>query len=417
MSSDTTIILGAGIAGLSVADGLLQAGYPGDSILILEKYGYLGGRIVTGKRPDGTTYEIGAGRFHASHTRLIQLIHRFGLKHKIRALDGTTYWNSKTTTPNRFHDIWLAYLPLFRSLPKHILANSTLKEIAIQIFGAQHVEGIFAMHPYRSELEILRADLALESSIFLSSGYFYLEGGLHAIIERFAAHLRSKGVRIQMNTTVTNIRCSGSRYDIDVLSKTKAKTKAKTVADRVIAALHVEALRSLPVFKGCDMMRHVQMAPLTRIYAQFPTPWTQPRFVSDSLLRYTIPIQPQKGLVMISYTDARDTLPWKGLRGPPLEAKIMTEIRRALPDISVGKPTWVQSYEWKDGCSYWLPGDYDPREVSQAVIHPLPSYPELYVCGESFSMKQAWVEGALEHAAMLLCVLKRPQTTCANPVA
>ncbi len=68
----------------------------------------------------------------------------------------------------------------------------------------------------------------------------------------------------------------------------------------------------------------------------------------------------------------------------------------------IPEPTWIKSYEWKDGCTYWLPGTYDPHEASQRVLQPRPAtMPNLFVCGESFSMLQAWMEGALEHAEAL----------------
>jgi hypothetical protein len=68
---------------------------------------------------------------------------------------------------------------------------------------------------------------------------------------------------------------------------------------------------------------------------------------------------------------------------------------------------WAKAYEWSDGCSYWLPGDYDPATESAAALQPFPkTAPNLHICGESFSMNQAWMEGSLEHAAALLALIK-----------
>jgi monoamine oxidase len=48
-------------------------------------------------------------------------------------------------------------------------------------------------------------------------------------------------------------------------------------------------------------------------------------------------------------------------------------------------------------------------EVSQAILHPDPSV-EVYICGEAYSQKQTWVEGALETAeAVLQCKLQLPK--------
>jgi monoamine oxidase len=402
-----TIIVGAGLAGLSTADGLLRSGYPGNQIRILEQYRSIGGRVVSGTK-DGSTYEIGAGRIHAHHDRVHRLLRRFGLSKKLRSIDAPVFWNDRNTIqPNAFLDTWQAYRSLFQTLPPHVLANSTLHDIALRTLGEHNTHALFDMLSYRSEIELLRADLALESDIFLSSGYTHLEGGLSQLIHRLELHLRSKGVRFQTNTTVSNVSRKGTTY----LVKTNQTTE---YADRVVLALHVKALRSFAIFRDFTLFDHVQMAPLTRIYAQFPHPWLVPHTVSNSHLRDTIPIDPQKGIVMISYTDGRDTTVWKGLRGRRLQRAIATEMNKVFPDLETA-PTWIQSYEWKDGCSYWIPGNYDPVDIRQRVLRPLPDYPELYICNESFSLKQAWMEGALEHAEMLVSLLTSPRTKSVYP--
>ena len=67
-----TIIIGAGIAGLWLAEQLARRG---DTVTVLEKYDYIGGRILTSD--DGR--ELGAGRIHDSHHRVHALLRRFGL--------------------------------------------------------------------------------------------------------------------------------------------------------------------------------------------------------------------------------------------------------------------------------------------------------------------------------------------------
>jgi hypothetical protein len=40
--------------------------------------------------------------------------------------------------------------------------------------------------------------------------------------------------------------------------------------------------------------------------------------------------------------------------------------------------------------------------MSKEALHPLTSMPGVYCCGESFSLRQAWMEGALESADLLI---------------
>ena len=66
------IIVGGGIAGLSASLQLSK----NNNILLLDNRNYLGGRIITNKKP---VYEIGAARFNNSHKRLIKLIKKYSL--------------------------------------------------------------------------------------------------------------------------------------------------------------------------------------------------------------------------------------------------------------------------------------------------------------------------------------------------
>jgi hypothetical protein len=45
--------------------------------------------------------------------------------------------------------------------------------------------------------------------------------------------------------------------------------------------------------------------------------------------------------------------------------------------------------------------------VSLEAFRPFPQMPGVHVCGESFSMRQAWIEGALEHAGALAKILEK----------
>jgi monoamine oxidase len=49
-----------------------------------------------------------------------------------------------------------------------------------------------------------------------------------------------------------------------------------------------------------------------------------------------------------------------------------------------------------------LPGDYEVAAASRAAHHPAAG---VYVCGESVSQTQTWMEGALESAETLADIL------------
>lgn len=155
------------------------------------------------------------------------------------------------------------------------------------------------------------------------------------------------------------------------------------------------------------------MCPLIRTYGVFPvkgkTSWFSglPKVVTGNPVRYFIPIDASKGIAMVSYTDADDAfrmiqiLDSKGEKA--LGAFILKNLRTLFPSRKIPDYLFFKSHPWTYGCSYWTPGSYSVEEMSVQALHPDPStMPSVYLCGESFSLRQAWMEGAIEHAEGLL---------------
>ena len=89
------------------------------------------------------------------------------------------------------------------------------------------------------------------------------------------------------------------------------------------------------------------------------------------------------------------------LTGDALISALRHDLGQLFPGQVIPDIVWARPYEWSDGCSYWLPGSYDVVAASAEALQPLPEWPDLHLTGESFSLRQAWIEGALEHAAAL----------------
>ena len=391
-----TVIIGAGIAGLWLAEQLAHAG---DTVTVLEKYDYIGGRILTSD--DGR--ELGAGRIHASHHRVHALLRRFGLH--TTPLGTAVTWRSAEThkeEPNEFEAAIQPILAVLSQLPPRTLATHTLRELTESILGAQQARLLLERFPYRGETEVLRADLAIQSfatEMGTHHGYTVVTEGFSALTDRLAAAARAAGATIHLQSPVAAVtRATRRTYHIHVEGRPNPFT-----ADRVIAATHVAALRKIAPFNRSPVIRHIQMTPLIRIYAKYAQPFRKSRTVTDSPLRYVIPVAPK--IVMISYTEGRDTEPWANLRGDALRDAVTTETR-ALYGPRTPAPLWAKAAEWSDGCSYWTPGTYDPVVASRVALQPFREWPGLHMTGESFSVgQQAWVEGALAHAEQLLALL------------
>jgi monoamine oxidase len=146
--------------------------------------------------------------------------------------------------------------------------------------------------------------------------------------------------------------------------------------------------------------RFLYEAPLLRIYAKYKTPWFKDlhRITTNNILRQIIPIG--DGIIMVSYTDGKDTEPFIPLlkKEKELIHLIQTNLSLLFPEHTIPYPEYIVPYFWEVGTHAWKPGANSDR-MYEEVIHP---YENVYVCGEAYSKHQAWMEGALNMAQDVL---------------
>jgi hypothetical protein len=406
------LIVGAGLAGLHSALRLSKA-FPKKTIAIAEAYNYNGGRVISysPKKFKGIQWENGAGRIHNSHTMVLEYVKEYGL-HTIPLTDTSQWIDGKTKEV--IEDRWPKYASLlvtvFSNMKPSILATHTVYELLTKIYSPGIAKGILSFYPYRAEMFHMRADMALQSlqdEMGSMEGFCVVQEGLSALIDKMVDELQKRGV-----TFYYNHRCVSTKENcctFSVKEKNQIPTQKIIYAKDIILALHSEALKHIAPFSKLPLLQKITMQPLLRCYAIFPgTSWFSdlPKTVTDSPLRFIIPINPAKGVIMISYTDSDDTKPWMKIldtKGPAaLEKAIMVEIRKLFPHMKIPDPVFFKAHPWYEGCSYWKPGLYDPKELSEKSMNPIQRLEHVFVCGESYSMKQCWMEGALEHAEQML---------------
>lgn len=418
------VVVGAGVAGLYVAIEALKAGL---SVLVLEAKDYLGGRIFTHPRHG---YECGAARFHDSHAMLRSLLRRYGLKtfpltdvydfYSERA--GATFDDVRET----FDAITASMVARLRGVPSAQLKAVTMHEACRSFGGVPEAElrmwrDVFG---YTSEIMAMNAYDSVQAMKheFVGKSFRVVHGGMSQLIDRMAAEVRERGGMIRSGERVTDVApcssasASGARrlaIHLDHTEKRETRekgcraTKAPVFADHCVFAVAARALLDVPFMRrtvGLKTLRASRAEPLLRIYAMYPkdpktgAAWFAGlrRTTTDSILRHFIPINEKKGLAMVSYTDGKDT---SAFDGPEASTKrrIQKQLRRMFPDRTIPEPTYFMRHMWRDGSHYWRPG-HDSVKVSMRMVQPCEGHPNVYVCGEAYSRKQAWVEGALETA-------------------
>ena len=406
------VIVGAGIAGLYTGLTLLKA-HPSKKILILEKYNYNGGRIVT-YRKDGHQWEIGAGRISMRHGRILKLMDNYGL-HLYPIEGNDTLYLDGSSYLGEFNDLLKPYLDPLTALPLPVLYKNTLAALLKQIHGPQKANKFLLKFPYWAEVQTMRADLALEAftvEFSKKAHYCTVKEGYQAIPEGLAKDFVKHGGIIQYETTVTDLKESGTGVHVLV-------SEGEPIdADRVILALHKEALDHIPFARRhMPALKHLTMEPLVRMYAVFPLKdgktWFSmdiakqhplPKMVTADPVRYIIPVG--KDTIMISYTEGPYATHWINLQKKKgdaiVEKEVMKHIRGLFPDLEIPDPLLFKIHPWTSGCTYWTPGLYDVRKMSDES-HQLSK--RVFACGESISLRQAWAEGALESAETLLKIL------------
>jgi predicted NAD/FAD-dependent oxidoreductase len=428
MESADVLIVGAGIAGLYSGVQLLRR-RPGSKVVIVEKYKTLGGRVITFNGKDGTAaagmhWENGAGRVHSTHRRVRHLLKEHGLHlAPIGASAGFMRGAGYGIETNDFEDLIATYLAPLRLLGTRALGATTLGKLLGGIHGETQAKEIIVKFPYYAEIWIQRADMALEAlcgDLGTREGYGVCVEGLGALIAALADTFRELGGAIVADCQVEQFERVGDEWIVE------AFCGRKWTCSQLVLAVHASALKGLSSSLeacGADAVlragERIRMERLLRIYAIYPVgaggAWfaRMPRIVLPGGLRYIIPVDPTKGVVMISYTEGADTEPWwkdavaaasgdkKGLKR--LTKAIDVEVKRLFPHLKIPTPLFVKAHPWTSGCSYWLPGDYDPQELGRQVLDPVSG---LYVCGESWSMHQAWMEGALESADEMLSTFR-----------
>lgn len=398
-----TIIIGGGIAGLSLAERLAK---DKRDVLVLEKYKSWGGRIATervvakGEVP-ALQYEVGAGRIPVSHSRVKALVKKYGL-HTYPITTRSNFEHDE----NHFLDLFAPIRTLLASLDPKDLATHTLGDLV-----PKDLHPLFAMYPYDAEIHMLRADVALPlftprgtMGVQTDDAFYGVKEGIDSITTHIHDAAKKAGADLRAGYDVDDAKKrEDGMFDIQGTHNGKP---FQFVAKRVVIATCRCSLSGFSVLKGAPLLKQLSTAPLTRIYAVYPkskatgTVWFKdlPKTVTTNPLRHVIPINADSGLIMISYTDGTDTLYWKGKDDDVLERDIQKAAKDLFPDLDIPNPIYLRRHSWGMGCTYWTPGTYNVKEASKEAHNPDKN---VFVVGESVSQTQAWIEGALESVETL----------------
>jgi len=396
------IIVGGGIAGLYFAHQYLKKNSKKKPrILILESSARLGGRIQTTSHQK-QKYEIGAGRFSNHHILLKKLIGELNLNKKvIRLNEESAFFSQKGQADSKlkFDSLLAQAVKATQKYSDQSLQSQTLFNLLKEI-DPELAKKIDLIYPYYSEFHVMNAFDSLKTfkrDFQNKTGYMTLKDGMEQLVAGLKKKIKSK-VSIALEEDLQHleeIESGGWRL--------MTGSNQTYLTPSVVLALPKSALLELSPLKPItSLLNLVSGQPLYRIYAKFEKQWLKKKIITDSILKYIIPIN-NDGLTLISYTDGRLTNQLVEHQiGNTLENKIKEELKKIFPLVIVPRIEWIDgSGYWEVGAHYWKPRKVhlNQDKLLQKINHPLN---RLYIIGEAYSSYQAWIEGALQTSEMAL---------------
>lgn len=393
---NTLVIVGGGVAGLATAYYCLKANATWDKITILERSDRFGGRVHT-IRESGYYYESGAGRVSSAHHRLLSLLKDFNIG-LLPITIKRRYVGIKDTDSSKHTDLIKIILQCSDGIPDSRLKQMTFGELALECVGAdkaKHLQNVFG---YDAEFRVMNAYdgcRAFKTDFKTHTKYYRVEGGFDRLIQELVSYLTaSKKVSLLTRSSVISIDGTTLRY-LDASSREHTITPTSIVC----AVPQASLLELFPEEKS--VLSSVVAVPLNRLYGFVDPTWLQgqPVTTTDNSIRMFVPINMQSGLSMISYTDSMYAKYWH--RHPERIYKKLAEIFPDCPEVKD-----VRSHYWDAGVHYWKKG-VDSQVLQDRILHLKGNHVPTYVVGETYSMHQAWVEGALESVEHALKSMQR----------
>lgn len=427
------LIIGGGLSGLSTAYELANSKI---TIGLIEESTRLGGRIrtATHELPSGNniSFEAGAGRFSETHRRVLKLIKKFGLADligengnqvkflhsKIGDDDSYQYLKGQCDR-NRQPCVYpLIETAIQRFLnvegSEEMIYHFSLDQICQKYLPEREYQWVKFAYPYDAKFQIGNAKtVEYTAKIHYTSKFFHLKGGLSQLISLISERITPE-VDVMLTTKCLSVDkiTTGDHEIYYRLEVVKYNQPITIYTKNLVAAVPPKALNNIRWnCLSLENLHWIDSYSLYRIYAVYPKNsqgkmWFQdlPRVITDNPIRYIIPINPKKGIIMISYQGGElANLTYQEMldSNDPgyLKSLISHNLAKLFPGREIPSPSYLQGFYWDIGVHVYRPG-IDPSQQFHQWTRPSPD--PLWITGEAYSEYQGWMEGSLQssHAAV-----------------
>jgi hypothetical protein len=397
-------IIGSGITGLYLAYKLLLNGVPSADIVIFEGSQRIGGRIYTNEHK-GFRYSVGAGRLGKKHKYVMKLIKDFNLQDQMITISKNTnyfiegrlmneqrllkHYNSKFKS---LKELWgyaieknkgNKYDPNLYNLHNYFSLILSANEVELLKVSLGYIGEMYDMNAYNGLLT-LRKDFDISNNDF-----FVLRDGIQILCDVLYKYIVDVGVSVKFSSILEDIKdnkktikVNGNIYNYSKLYLTLKRSD----------------YMKINYFKKYDyLFNTVSDGHLLRIFAQYKDVWFKdmPKILTQNKLQFIIPIDYNSGLIQISYSDRYNADFWNAFKTEKDVKKYLTKILNEMfPEKNIKEPEWITMHFWESGDHMWNVG-VNTKNI-QYKIDEIFIPKDIYILGETYSERQAWVEGAIE---------------------
>jgi hypothetical protein len=407
------VIIGGGISGLYMATQL----HKNHKIILFEKNDYFGGRIYQHEEiidDKLLSFPCGAGRFNKNHVLLIQLLRKYklidfrktkGFSSSIQFIDSHKEFSKHQSKKNGFTLLY-KILDKSKKMDSEQLRQMSFCDLAHEILPSKDVEYLLVSIGYSGQLKYMNAyDACKLFETGIRDDMTYFGGNFHLLVQELVKELQHSRVILKKSCNIEHVVFDNNKQCYEVVYQNK-----RCLSKKIIFAIPKPSLLRFSILQPIsNIIQHsISCKSLCRVYAYF-TPenvWFRDldkKVVTNNPLRYIIPMDADKGLIMISYSDDHYTSFWEKIKHSQekLKKNIVQYVNKTF-DLDISPPEKVWVFDWDCGVGYWNPGVHS-ENVNSFMVHPLSN---VYICGENYSLTQSWVEGALQSCKQCLSLIK-----------
>lgn len=392
------IIIGGGIAGLT------SMYYLGKTykILLLERMPRLGGKIYSEHidfKGHKHIFEKGAVRFHNKQTHILQLIKDVNMQ------DDIIEYPSEITKGNNIYPLLSQIANTILQGKKDIMNKLSFIDY-VKKYETPEVHNQIKHYTYYETLEHGNAYYIAKymlSNYDTKLTYMTLKNGMSSLIAKIEREISLyKKSTIRKEKMVNDVKKKNNYFQVFL-----GENDEIYYSKNIIFALPSKYLSNFSLLNTKNYVNEaingIHYRTLNRIYAVFPkrekTLFEEKVITSNGKLKTSVMFDNQKSL--ISYCDGECAKKWFKIN---MKDKLKSEVEKEVKklDSNYKAPLKAWNYYWPNSLGIWKKG-IDFEKMQKHMLQPRKN---VFVCGDSFTLHQCWMEGAIMSAKEIVSMSK-----------